>query len=228
MKTTKGIMVLLVSLGCFLLSAAALGLLLPSTAHAANYSMFLEDYPMTPDLDRTGAMIYRKPGFDVGAYDKVMIEPITIFIHPNSKYKGIKPDEMKTLTDSFYNALVDALEPDYPVVSKPGAGVILLRLAITDVSLKKDKLRVLDFTPIGAVFKAGKVLLGKNISLTDAVVEGEMIDTLTGEVTGVFVDAEPYMVDEKAKPSWKAILQSFKFYGERLRQRLDEAHAGSK
>lgn len=209
-------------------SIAALGMLLPGAAHAVNYSGFLEDYPMQPDQDRAGAMIYRKPGFSLAAYDKVMIDPITIFIHPGSQYKGMKPDEMKVLTDSFYNALVEALEPDYPVVNKPGPGVILLRLAITDVSLKKEKKKrgLLGYTPVGLAASAIKSGGGKNISLLDAVIEGEMSDAQTGEVTGVFVDAEPYTTDEKAQPSWDAILQSFKFYGGRLRERMDAAHAG--
>jgi len=207
---------------------AALGMLLSGAAQAVNYSGFLDDYPMHPDPDRDGAMVYFKPGFSLAAYDKVMIAPITIFIHPESEYKAIDPDEMKALTDSFYNALVEALEPDYPVVSKPGPGVILLRLAITDVLLKKEKKKrgLLGYTPVGLAASAVKSAVSNNISLQEAVIEGEMSDAQTGEVMGVLVDAEPHMTDATTEPSPEAILQSFKFYGERLRQRMDAAHAG--
>lgn len=209
-------------------SIATLGMLLSGVTHAVSYSGFLEDYPMQPDPDRAGAMIYRKPGFSLAAYDKVMIAPITIFIHPESEYKGIDPDEIKALTDSFYNALVEALEPNYPVVNKSEPGVILLRLAITDVFLKKVKKKrgLLGYTPVGLVASKVKSIARPNISLLEAVIEGEMSDAQTGEVTGVFVDAEPYMTDEQVTPSWDKVLQSFEFYGGRLRQRMDAAHAG--
>ena len=207
---------------------AALGMLISSTAQAVNYSGFLDDYPMQPDPDRDGAMVYFKPGFSLTAYDKVMIAPITVFIHPESEYKAIVPDEMKALTDSFYNALVEALEPEYPVVSKAGPGVLALRMAVTDVMLKKEKKKrgLLGYTPVGLAASAVKSTVSKNISLLEAVIEGEMSDAHTGEVMAVLVDAEPHMTEGKAEPSKEAILESFRFYAQRLRQRLDAAHAG--
>jgi len=207
---------------------ATLGLLLSGAAQAANYSGFLDDYPMQPDPDRDGAMVYFKPGFDLANYDRVMIAPITIFIHPESEYKAIVPDEMKAVTDSFYNALVEALEPEYPVVSKPGPGVLALRLAVTDVMLKKVKKKrgLLGYTPVGLAASAVKSAASPNISLLEAVIEGEMRDAHTDTVMAVLVDAEPHMAEEKAEPSKEAILESFRFYANRLRQRLDAAHAG--
>ena len=53
-----------------------------------------------------------------------------------------------------------------------------------------------------------------------------MSDGETGKVTGVFVDAEPHLSDEDTPPSWDAILQSFKYYANRLRERMDAAHKG--
>ena len=192
---------------------ATLGMLLSGAAQAVNYSGFLADYPMQPDSDRDGAMVYFKPDFNLAAYDKVMIAPLTIFIHPDSEYKAIVPDEMQVITDSYYNALIEALEPEYPVVNKSGPGVILLRMAITDVVLIRGE------TEGG--------LPGADASLLEAVIEAEMRDAQTGRVMAVLVDAEPHETDEAAAPSKEALLQSFAFYAKRLRQRLDAAHAGN-
>jgi hypothetical protein len=69
---------------------------------AGQYSGFLEDYPaFEPDKDRKGAMTYRKPGSDLKPYTKILIDPIEIWVAPDSKYKGIKPDEMKALSDGW-------------------------------------------------------------------------------------------------------------------------------
>ena len=205
-----------------------LGMLVTGAAQAVNYSGFLDDYPIQPDPDRDGAMVYFKPGFSLAAYDRVMIVPITIFIHPESEYKAIVPDEMKAVTDSFYNALVEALEPVYPVVSKPGPGVLALRMAVTDVKLKKEKKKrgLLGYTPVGLAASAIRPDTGNNISLLEAVIEAEMRDAATEKVMAVLVDAEPHMAEGKAEPSKEAILESFRFYANRLRQRLDAAHTG--
>ena len=98
----------------------------------------MENYPsFEPDKDREGALIYRKPGVSLKDYDKVMIDPIEIWYAPDCKYKGIKPDELKILADAFRRAIVEELEPDYPVVGKPGPGVLGIRMAITNVYVTK-------------------------------------------------------------------------------------------
>ena len=191
---------------------AALGVLLSGVVHAVNYSGFLNDYPMQPDPDRDGAMVYFKPDFDLAAYDKVMIVPLSIFVHPGSEYKAIIPAKMKGLADSYYYALVDALEPEYPVVNKPGPGVLQLRMAITDVMLTRSE--------------DAYGLPSSEVSLLEAVIEAEMRDAQSGKVMGVLVDAEPHMAEEKEISSKEALQQSFSFYAQRLRQRLDAAHAG--
>ena len=86
---------------------------LPISSFAAPSSGFLDDYSgMKADPDRSGAMIYRKNGVSLGAYDKIVISPIEIFYHPNTKYKGVSPDEMKVLADTFASILTSELEPD--------------------------------------------------------------------------------------------------------------------
>lgn len=191
-------------------SIVALGMLFTLVAHAVNYSGFLEDYPMQPDPDRDGVMVYFKPGFSLAAYDKVMIVPLSIFIHPESEYKAIVPARMQELTDSYHSALVDALKPEYPVVNKAGPGVLQLRMAITDVLLSRSK--------------DAHGLPSSKVSLLEAVIEAEMRDGQSGKVMGVLVDAEPDVTEEKEISSMEAIQRSFRFYAQRLRQRLDAAH----
>ncbi len=133
MNNLKTATVLFISLS-FLLASAGLAI------SGEKYSGFIENYPaFEADKDQKGAKIYRKPGTKLNAYTKILIDPIEIWYADDSKYKGISPEDMKALVDVFRAALVEALEPDYPVVSKPGAGVLGLRLAITNVHAKKKK-----------------------------------------------------------------------------------------
>jgi hypothetical protein len=220
MKTAKMIVVGLVSLG-FLLAGAG------QAISAEKYSGFLGEYPQfQADKDRKGALIYYAPGIEIKNYTKIMIYPIEIFISKDSKYKGIKPDELKEISDSFVAALINELEPDYPVVSKPGPGVLGLRFAITNVHLKKAKLRVLNFTPVGAVVRAGQAATGNNIALADATIEFEMIDLMTYKRLGAMVDrysAEPGK-KKKDETSWKKIKKVLNFYAKRFRAAMDKQH----
>jgi hypothetical protein len=203
-------------------------LLLASAGPAVSgeqYSGFLENYPaFEADSDRKGALIYKKPGTELKAYTKIMIDPIEIWYAPDSKYKGIKPDDLKTLADTFLAAIVEELEPDYPVVSKPGPGVLGIRLAITNVYAKKKKRGLLGYTPIGFVATTAKNLaVGPGISLVDATIEVEMLDSQTNERLGALIDRQSASPEKKKKEktSWEEIEKTLKFYAKRFRSRMD-------
>jgi hypothetical protein len=197
---------------------------------AGQYSGFLDDYPkFEPDKDRKGAMIYRKAGLDLKPYSKVLIDPIEIWIARDSQYKGIKPDEMKVLADAFRQAIVEALEPEYPVVSRPGPGVLGIRLAITDVQIKKKKRGLLGYTPVGLVVTTGIAMAGKNISLVDATIEAELLDAQSNDRLGALIDQQSDVRAKtkegtKEKTSWEEIESTLRFYANRLRGRLDAEH----
>ena len=195
------------------------GLLVVSSQLAvAGSSGFIDNMPqLSPDQDRAGAMIWQKPGLDRSAYTRLMMEPVTIFLSPDSEYKGISSSDLKALTDEFNNAILNTLEPDFPVVSKAGPGVLYLRAAITGVKLAKKKRGLLSFTPIGMVANAVKG--DPDVSLKGAVLKIEMLDSVSGERLGVLVDKAP----ETGDMSWDAINKTFVFYAERFKERMQEA-----
>jgi hypothetical protein len=194
------------------------------------YSGFIDNYPeLQLDKDGSGAMIYRKPGMELGGYQKLMIDPIEIWYAEDSKYKGISPDDLKAITDALYESVVAQLEPDYPVVSRSGEGVLRIRLAITDVYAKKKKRGLLGYTPIGLVVGGVKSLAGvaKNIKLEDATIEGELLDAQSSEQVGVLIDklsVSKAGKEKDTKTSWEEIATSLDFYAKRLRSRLDAEH----
>lgn len=200
-------------LGSISLSSAAWA------ADAVRYSGFVDNYPKL-ELDPLGGggQLYIKPGANLGGYSKIMIEPIEVWLADDSKYKGFSPDDLKAITDEFYRVLVSNLEPDYPVVSKPGKGVLVLRLAITDVYAKKKKRGLLGYTPIGAV--AGAAGGSYRAKLNDATIEAELLDAGSQDQLAVLVDK--LSVSKGAeKTSWDDISKSLDYYAKRLRARLD-------
>ncbi|MGH8618182.1 MAG: DUF3313 domain-containing protein [Burkholderiales bacterium] len=100
-------------------------------------SGFLSDYarlrpnPLAQDIE-----CWREAGLDAKQYDKVMIARIVVTLkagNPEVKEDPIDPTDLKTLTDYFYDAMVKALKPQMAVVDKPGPGVVVIRIALTDL-----------------------------------------------------------------------------------------------
>jgi len=204
-----------------LLAGVALALTLQQAD--AGESGFIENMPpLEPDADRTGAMIWVKPGVDRAAYTRVMIEPITIFISPESEYKGISPEQLSILSQKFMEASLNAFEPEVPVVNKSGPGVLYIRAAITNVKIAKKKRGLLGYTPIGFIAGAVKEAAeGPSISLKDAVLEIESYDSVSKERLGVLIDKAPETGNEKL--SWDSIAKTCSYYAERFKLRMQAA-----
>ncbi len=181
---------------------------------------------MKPMPEMEGVWYWNKPGLDFKKYDKFVLEDIEIFLASDSKYKGINADQMKAITESMRAAMIAALEPDYHVVSQTGPGVLVARIAITNVYLDKPKHKFGQYTPIGLIASGIKKVAGipKNFSLKNASVETEVFDFEIGERVAVRADTRPLrsLNEDPKELTWEAIEESMKVYGKRFRERLQK------
>lgn len=201
--------------------ALAAWLAMVGPALAAGNSGFLDDYSrLAPDPDRAGALRYVAPGVDLAKYDKLLITPIEVLYAPDSKHKNISPDELKTITDRLYAALIAALEPAIPVVSQPGPGVLAVRLAITGVRLENKKRSLLGYTPIGFAATTLANAAGLRVTLKGAALEAELLDAQTGETLGQLVDEGAATTAGGDGTSWEQLDATMTFYAQRFRSRF--------
>jgi len=190
-------------------------------AQGVGNSGFLDDYSgMEPDPDRPGAYRYMKPDVDMKQYSKVMIMPIEVMYDPESKHKNISPDELKTITDSLYVALLSEMEPSLPVVGQPGPGVLAVRLGITGVRLDNKKRRLIGYTPIGFATTTLANAAGLRVTLKSAGLEAELLDSVSGEVVGRLVDRGAATASASETTSWEQLNSTMKFYAQRFRSRF--------
>ncbi len=96
-------------------------------------SGFLSNYGrLGPVSWAEGIQCWRDPQLDAKKYDKVLISRMTLQLKPGQE-EGIDPADLKTLTDYFYQSLVKALKPQMQVVDKAGPGVLVIRIALTNL-----------------------------------------------------------------------------------------------
>jgi len=102
-------------------------------------SGFLGDYPrMRPSPRISGAWAWWHPRKRVSDYLKIMIDPVTVYLHPEAQSRGVDPDELKELADYFRDEIASRIlsSGKYEIVRRTGPGVLRIRAAITDVQPK--------------------------------------------------------------------------------------------
>ena len=102
-------------------------------------SGFLSDYArLKPVAALDGIECWRDTALNPKQFDKVLVSRIVVSLVPpkgqkEGEVKTIDPNDLKTLTDYFHGALVKALKPQMQVVDKAGPGVVVIRVALTDL-----------------------------------------------------------------------------------------------
>jgi hypothetical protein len=102
-------------------------------------SGFLSDYArLKPNPQAGGIECWRDSRLDAKRFDKVMVSRIVVSLAApkggkEGEQKTIDPNDLKTLTDYFHGSLVKALKPQMQVVDKAGPGVVVIRIALTDL-----------------------------------------------------------------------------------------------
>ncbi len=196
-KSGTGMLVSVCFLASLFFATNAIG------AEAPSESDFIHNLPpLEPSPNVEGAYFWDAPDVSLATYDRLVIDPIEVFVHKESKYAGIAPAEMLAVTAQLRAQLIDALEPHYPVVNKPGPGVARVRLAITGIRLTKQE-RVAKgafaVLPIGLAVNVLQEAAGRKILPEGAAGEIELLDSTTGARLAVGID--PNALRHGGKPS---------------------------
>src|SRR5262249_54730229 len=96
-------------------------------------SGFLDDY----SLLRAGApgdvaLVYRNPKADWARYDKVLLEPVTLWRSGRNSLAPVPEDDLLRLVSYLESALRQRLGAGFPLTDQPGPGVMRIRLGITE------------------------------------------------------------------------------------------------
>jgi len=167
-------------------------------------------------------MRWLKPGVDFSKYNKVMLDSVIFFFAKDSAYKGMDPQELKDLADSFNLQIINTINDKYPVVAEPGPDVLRLRIAVTDMKASKPVVSgITSVIPVSlglSIVKKGATGSWAGSGATSA--EAMVLDSMTNDVIAVAQDDRSAAFAERFS-KWGSAEEAFKFWGERVRLFLD-------
>lgn len=146
-------------------------------------------------------LVPREKGFDlvfvapgaferVGEYNGIMIDQPEIWVDRNSDYPGTKPDYLKAIVDIVRDELAGSLiRGGHDVVEAPGPNVAFMRVALTDLYLKKKPgKQTRGYTTIGA--ESSETMIKNMLKYFDVIemaLQLELVDLETEELLGAIV-----------------------------------------
>jgi len=207
---------------------ALLSLCIPASVLGEEFSGFLDDYSAFKEQGEHTFVYQTAEGIDaLAGYEAIMIDQPEIIIAADSKYKAMKPDDMKLIADTLRTVLVQQLErSNYRIVTTAGPNTLYLRTAITDLHLKKKRKRLLQFTPIGIVATIATMpfrdVMNK-IDLQQVTFEAELLDSQNENRLGARVERKGSVTDKKQVTSWKEFLEGLEDTAGRLACLMDNA-----
>ena len=206
--------------------ALAAGSLLGCVQPADSFSGFLKNYAgFIPNEE--GVLVERVPGVDFKQYDRILIEPITLFRTAPETFEGLSEEELKQLADDFHAAFADALKDRYPIASEPGPSVMRLRAGITEARPTRPVANTVStLLPPTLIYSIGQYLItGRHIFVGETSMELELVDSVSGERLSAAVDrrAGRKLDALRGATRWGYTEKAFHYWAHLLRRGLDEA-----
>ena len=204
---------------------------------------FLTDYSKISKIKGdSGSYRYVDSTVDFNKYNKLLVDRIKLFFKDDSEYKGIDPDELKTLTDYFYEAINKAMGDTYPMVTEVGPDVLRLRIAVTDLVPNNVAASVTTLlVPFLWVADAGTGVAtgdaGGTVFTGQATLELEVLDSVSSKQLGARIETETGQKYNYAHgiatgvkgyihsySKWAYTKKAMDDWAQLLRKRLDEFH----
>jgi hypothetical protein len=189
-------------------------------------STFLNDYSMLEDSGGSDSLLmYRNPDAKFRNYDKVLLEPPSIWRPEESPLGEINDEDAKLLCKYLYLNVKKQIDKKYQLTREPGPGVIRLQLAITEASNSLEDTEMLAMVvPVGIPIAASRQLRSDTAAFVGAAsLEGKFTDSETGELLFAAVDR---WIDAKNVSgyfnSWADVKEAYNYWAQDLKKEIDE------
>jgi Protein of unknown function (DUF3313) len=221
MTQSRGILIALIATATLLAGCAA-----GQQARDVEESGFLgEDYALLREGEEGEALLtYVDPGAPWRTYDKIKLDPVTIWAGEGSAFEDFSEPERQTLADTFYTLVFEALSQDFQMVDQLGPGVLHVQVAITDAETSNPTLDTISsVVPQALLLSQTKgIVTGKPGFVGEASAEVKASDGETGKLAGAAVDRRVGAKSIAGAPtdSWEDVREAYRYWAKQLRYRL--------
>jgi 20S proteasome alpha/beta subunit len=159
-----------------LIAGVALSLMGARALDDDDFSGYLKNYDQLKFVDERNAFVFMNESAK-GKYQKIHLESVTIY----SKTEEENAVIAEKASEYLENGVRQLLEKKGLAASTSAEGVLNLRVAITGTEKSKEDLKIYNFVPVAAIFRAGQAATGNVATYIDTMMEAEMTDSITGE-----------------------------------------------
>ena len=201
-------------------------------ARSVKESGFLNDYSRLKEGTWSQALlVYIKPDVNEVCknYTKVLIDPVSIWVKPESNLEKVSEEDRQMLTDYLYDSLKEALSKDYEIVDRAGLDVLRVRAALTEADGSWVVLdTITSIVPIALGLSTLKQLtFGTASFVADASIELEIEDSMTQTTLAAMVDRRAGGKGWSKKfNKWGKVEKAFDYWAEKIQKRLAACKVG--
>ena len=162
----------------------------PRSAPATDNSGFLDDYSeLRPGREGGFALVYRNPKADWAKYDKVLLEPVTLWRSGRQALDPVPESDLLRLIADLEAVVRRRLDTTFRTTEETGPRTLRIRLAITEARETDPILDVLRGQGRDDVTKGmGPLHEETRRFIEHAEIEGEIRDGATNELLAAGVD----------------------------------------
>ncbi|MCZ6678103.1 MAG: DUF3313 domain-containing protein [Candidatus Poribacteria bacterium] len=188
-------------------------------------SGFLEDYSILKQGgEGEASLVYWDQNTNFSAYDKVIVDPVTVWLGAGSNLNNVSPKERQQLANEFHAAIVKKLGEDYRIVKEAGPGTMRVRVALTDAQESNPTLDTISTYIPQARLLQTIVTMGSDTAgfVGEASAEGEVRDAETGALLAAGVDrrAGTKSLGDGTFDSWDDARKAFEAWADQFSANL--------
>ena len=169
-----------------------------------------------------------RPGV-LGDYHAFLFEPVVVLLGKAEPNKQASAEELKNLSVHVREAFIAELRRGgYSVVDVPGAGVLRVRTALTEL-VPVDPALNLAVKVVGVAIPGGMFL--PTVDIGHAAIEVDMRDSMTNARVAAFADRKAgraYLNGLRPYRRWGDVESAFATWASEFRIRLDAIHGPQK
>jgi len=218
-----------------LIAAATLlaGCAASQQAREVTESGFLgKDYALLREGKQGEALrVYRNPDAPWSSYDKIKLDPVTIWAGEGSGFEDFSQADRQILADTLYATLAEELSQDFQMVDELGPRVLQVQVAITDAQTSNPTMDTIStVVPQALLLSQAKGLVtGKPGFVGEASVELRAADGQTGELVAAGIDRRVGGKSITGAPtdSWDDVREAYRYWAKQFRYRLCTERGGA-